>query len=436
MFGRECARILRARSCSTRLVFPSDQNCWVLGGIRAASPSYNENFISASRAIHNFGLAVKSQILPELKVPLNPFSLVADEYAILADSLQKMIVTELPKLASHADLFFNMLMMTERRFQPSVLLLMEKAMIVPTSTQASERCLDSSPLVFSFGHQSIHAIAEMSNVRHTHLVTLIQPSTIGFQIYYHVRHNMLDDGDTRYRPSSLKFVLDIKLSVLLGDFMLSKIFVILASTKNSEVQSILSRVIEHLVLGQAMEMASSSHQLCSIANYLEMVYNKKASLLANSCKAIAILSGKDEEVTTMAFDYGKYLVYAYQLMDDIADIAGRSATSGNLSSNFASGMLGAPMLYAIEEFPQLRTFVDRGFKNPSELDLAVEYLKKSRGMQRTRELATKYAGLALEAIESLPRSNNKDTEVWRRALVDLAQNIIRSSQVSKDICWV
>uniref|UniRef100_A0A166D3B5 Uncharacterized protein n=1 Tax=Daucus carota subsp. sativus TaxID=79200 RepID=A0A166D3B5_DAUCS len=282
MFGRECARILRARSCSTRLVFPSNQYCWVLGDIRAA-------------------------------VPLNPFSLVADEYAILADSLQKMIVTE-------------------------VLLLMEKAMNVPTSTQDSEQCLDSSPLVFSFGHQSIHAIAEMSNV--------------------------------------------------------------------------------------------------SIANYLEMVYNKKASLLANSCKAIAILSGKDEEVTTMAFDYGKYLVYAYQLMDDIADITGRSATSGNLSSNFSRGMLGSPMLYAIEEFPQLRTFVDRGFKNPSELDLALEYLKKSRGMQRTRELATKYAGLALEAIESLPRSNNKDTEVWRRALVDLAQNIIRSSQVSKDICWV
>nr|XP_017232945.1 PREDICTED: solanesyl-diphosphate synthase 1, mitochondrial-like isoform X2 [Daucus carota subsp. sativus] len=390
MFGRECARILRARSCSTRLVFPSNQYCWVLGDIRAASPIYNENSISASRAIHNVGLAVKSQILPEL---------------------------ELPKLASDADLFFNM-MMTERRFQPSVLLLMEKAMNVPTSTQDSEQCLDSSPLVFSFGHQSIHAIAEMSN------------------IYYHVRHNMLDDGDTRYHPSSLKFVLDIKLSVLLGDFMLSKIFVILASTENSEVQSILSRVIEHLVLGQAMEMTSSSQQLCSIANYLEMVYNKKASLLANSCKAIAILSGKDEEVTTMAFDYGKYLVYAYQLMDDIADITGRSATSGNLSSNFSRGMLGSPMLYAIEEFPQLRTFVDRGFKNPSELDLALEYLKKSRGMQRTRELATKYAGLALEAIESLPRSNNKDTEVWRRALVDLAQNIIRSSQVSKDICWV
>ncbi|KAK1356284.1 hypothetical protein POM88_049540 [Heracleum sosnowskyi] len=155
---------------------------------------------------------------------------------------------------------------------------------------------------------------------------------------------------------------------------------------STAVQSILSKVVEHLAIGEAMEMTSSSEQLCSIANYLKMVYYKKASLLANSCKAIAILAGKDEEVTIMAFNYGRYL-----LMDDILDMAGISATSGNLSSDIAS---------------------------------ALEYLKKSGGMQRTREVATKYAGLALEAIEAFPRTNNKDAELSRRVLGELAQKII------------
>ncbi|KAL8099286.1 hypothetical protein AgCh_031815 [Apium graveolens] len=373
MFGRHCARILKARYCSTP--WSSSGHCWVPRDISAA-------------------------------VPLDPLLLVADEYAVLADRLQRTIVAELPKLAPNAELFFKMLV-KERRFQPSVLLLMEKAMDVPTPTQASRHYADVSPIRIFSGQQCIPEIAEMSN------------------IYNFVRHNMLDDADTRYQASFLNLFLGTKLSVLVGDFLLSKILVILASTKNSEVQSILSKVVEHLIMGEAMEITSSSEQLCSIAHYLEMVYYKKASLLANSCKAIAILAGKDEEITIMAFNYGRYLGYAYHLMDDILDIADISATSGNLSSDIASRMLGAPMLFAIEEFPELRRVVDCRFKNPSELEFGLECLRKSGGMQRTRKLATKYAGLALEAIETFPRTNNnKDAEVSRQVLVELARKII------------
>lgn len=55
---------------------------------------------------------------------------------------------------------------------------------------------------------------------------------------------------------------------------------------------------------------------------------------------------------------------------------------------------------------------------------AMEYLGKSRGIQRARELAAKHANLAAEAIDSLPESDDEDVRKSRRALVDLTQRVI------------
>jgi geranyl diphosphate synthase len=47
---------------------------------------------------------------------------------------------------------------------------------------------------------------------------------------------------------------------------------------------------------------------CSMEYYIEKTYYKTASLISNSCKAIAILAGHTTEVAMMAYDYGKNLV--------------------------------------------------------------------------------------------------------------------------------
>ncbi|KAE9452408.1 hypothetical protein C3L33_15691, partial [Rhododendron williamsianum] len=88
------------------------------------------------------------------------------------------------------------------------------------------------------------------------------------------------------------------------------------------------------------------------------------------------------------------------------------------------GIITAPILYAMEEFPQLRAVVDQGFDNPADVDLALDYLGKSQGIQRTRELAAKHATLASAAIGSLPESDDEDVRRSRRALVDLTHRVI------------
>ena len=67
--------------------------------------------------------------------------------------------------------------------------------------------------------------------------------------------------------------------------------------------------------------------------------------------------------------------------------------------------------------------------NPSPLKLqALDYLWRSRGIQRTRELAEDHANRAVEAINSLPECDEEDVLVSRRALVDLTQCVMKGTK--------
>ncbi|KAE8722941.1 Solanesyl-diphosphate synthase 1 [Hibiscus syriacus] len=221
---------------------------------------------------------------------------------------------------------------------------------------------------------------------------------------------------------SLNAVMGNKLAVLSGDFLLSQACVALAALKDTEVVSLIATVVENLVMGETMQMNTSSEQRCSMEYYMQKTYYKTASLISNGYKAIALLAVQTAEVVMLAFEYGKNPGLAFQLIDDVLDFTGTSASLGKGSlTDIRHGIVTAPILYAMEEFPQLHTVVYQGFDNPENIHIALEYLGKSHGIHRTRELAMKHANLAVVAINSLPESNDDHVMKSRRALVELKE---------------
>ncbi|XP_011039904.1 PREDICTED: solanesyl diphosphate synthase 3, chloroplastic/mitochondrial-like isoform X2 [Populus euphratica] len=317
-----------------------------------------------------------------------------------------MVIAEVPKLASAAEYLFKM-GVQGKRFRPTVLLLMATALNVRILETETGSVGDALTTELRKRQQSIAEITEM-----IHVASLLHD-------------DVLDDADTRRGIGSLNLVMGNKVAVLAGDFLLSRACVALASLKNTEVVSLLATVVEHLVTGETMQMTSTSEQLCSMEYYMQKTYYKTASLISNSCKAIALLAGQTTEVAMLAFEYGKNLGLAYQLIDDVLDFTGTSASLGKGSlSDIRHGIVTAPILFAMEEFPQLHSVIDQGFDKPENIDAALDYLWKSRGIQRTRELAAKHANLAAAAIDSLPETDDEEVRKTRRALVDLTQRVI------------
>ncbi|XP_022715485.1 solanesyl diphosphate synthase 3, chloroplastic/mitochondrial isoform X2 [Durio zibethinus] len=369
----------------------------VCGGRKAFSWSL-PSLLGIGRQIHHSSSVIEEQF--------DPFSLVAEELSLVANRLRAMVVAEVPKLASAAEYFFKV-GVEGKRFRPTVLLLMATALNVHLPEPAAASVGDTLTTDLRTRLQSIAEITEM-----IHVASLLHD-------------DVLDDADKRRGIGSLNAVMGNKLAVLAGDFLLSRACVSLAALKNTEVVSLLATVVEHLVTGETMQMTTSSEQRCSMEYYMQKTYYKTASLISNSCKAIALLAGQTAEVAMLAFEYGKNLGLAFQLIDDVLDFTGTSASLGKGSlSDIRHGIVTAPILFAMEEFPQLHSVVYQGFDNPENIDIVLEYLGKSHGIQMTRELAMKHANLAAAAIDSLPESNDENVIKSRRALVDLTQRVI------------
>ncbi|XP_060212525.1 solanesyl-diphosphate synthase 1, mitochondrial-like [Lycium barbarum] len=310
-----------------------------------------------------------------------------------------MVVAEVPKLASTTEYFFKM-GVEGKRFRPTILLLMATALNVPMDVDSLSRDLRTR-------QQCIAEITEMY-----HVASLLHD-------------DVLDDADTRRAIGSLNFVMGNKQAVLAGDFLLSRACVALASLNNTEVVSLMATTLEQLVTGETMQITTSSDECCRMEYYMQKTYYKTGSLISNSCQSTALLAGHTAQVSMLAFDYGKNLGLAFQLIDDVLDFTGTSATLGKGSlSDIPHGIITAPILHAMEEFPQLHTLVDRGFDDPVNVEIALDYLGKSRGIQRTRELARKHASLASVAIDFLPESDDEKVQRSRRALVELTHRVI------------
>jgi geranyl diphosphate synthase len=282
---------------------------------------------------------------------LDPFSLVADELSLLSNKLREMVLAEVPKLASAAEYFFKR-GVQGKQFRSTILLLMATALNV----RVPEALIgESTDIVTSELRVRQRGIAEITEM--IHVASLLHD-------------DVLDDADTRRGVGSLNVVMGNKMSVLAGDFLLSRACGALAALKNTEVVALLATAVEHLVTGETMEITSSTEQRYSMDYYMQKTYYKTASLISNSCKAVAVLTGQTAEVAVLAFEYGRNLGLAFQLIDDILDFTGTSASLGKGSlSDIRHGVITAPILFAMEEFPQLREVVDQVEKDPRNVDI-------------------------------------------------------------------
>ncbi|KAI3905031.1 hypothetical protein MKW92_029740 [Papaver armeniacum] len=338
---------------------------------------------------------------------VDPFSLVADEVSLIGDRLRDMAaIDEVPKLSLAAEYFFE-LGVEGKRFRSTVLLLMASALngSLPWSVPDVVTNISND---LRRRQQRMAEITEM-----IHVASLLHD-------------DVLDDADTRRGVASVNYCMGNKLSVLAGDFLLSRAScVALASLNNTEVVTLTATIVEHLVTGEIMQSASTPEQRCSMDQYMKKTFYKTASLIANSCKAIALLADQSNEVVMLAYNYGRNLGLAFQLIDDILDFTGTSASLGKRSlSDIRHGIITAPILFAIEEFPQLREIIYTSFEDPADIQLVLDYLGKSCGIQRATDLAVEHANLAASAIDYLPQSDDANVVKSRRALVDLTHIVI------------
>ena len=157
--------------------------------------------------------------------------------------------------------------------------------------------------------------------------------------------DVIDDADTRRNKPSLNALYGNKTAIMLGDILYSKGFLELNNI-SPEVAKIISNAVVQLSLGELKDVSLSKAFNLDKEIYLEMIYQKTASLMEAASGAAAVLAGKDK-VAYMT--YGRNLGIAFQMIDDILDITMDSETLGKPAlHDFEEGKTTLPYIYLYE----------------------------------------------------------------------------------------
>ena len=322
------------------------------------------------------------------------FDLVQADLSNLHKDIRKLFTTDKPELKSICDYYFDG---TGKSIRPLIICALSRAINKHFSVKIENKTEQDSTYLLSTQRQ-IALIAEM-----IHVSSLIHD-------------DIIDNSDLRRGKVSVNAQWGCHKAVLAGDYVLAVASKASAQLGNNKVVECLSKILEDLVQGELMQFGSKEAENERFEHYTMKTYRKTASLIANSCKASAVLllenkqNFENEELIEMCFEFGKNVGIAFQLIDDVLDFTAHSDKLGKpgFGADLRLGLATAPVLFAAAAFPQLNPMIMRRFSKEGDVLKALEIVMKSDGIKETRYLAAKYCENAENILAKFHSSQEID----------------------------
>ena len=227
----------------------------------------------------------------------------------------------------------------------------------------------------------------------THLATL-----------YH--DDVMDEAPLRRGVESANIRWGNTIAILTGDFLFAKSSDLLADLGPAAVR-LQARTFERLVIGQIMETQGPNPGQDPLEHYLKVVADKTGSLISASARYGGMVSGASADITDTVTVFGEKIGVAFQLADDIIDIASESNQSGKTpGTDLREGVPTLVTLNVMKSSDPADSDLKRLVAAPIEDEPTVQQvlvaLRTHKALDESREQLNQIAKQARGALGPLP----------------------------------
>ena len=174
------------------------------------------------------------------------------------------------------------------------------------------------------------------------IVELIHAATL-------VHDDILDGADKRRGQPTVNAKWGNAISVLLGDCLFAHALKLSASFPNGEVSRRIAHAASDVCSGEIIQTQRRFDLKLSVPDYYKIIEMKTAALFAAACELGAFVNEASPEVISALRTFGLRLGTAYQIYDDVLDLAGDEAKAGKtLGSDLRKGKLTLPILHLLQ----------------------------------------------------------------------------------------
>ncbi|HYF97943.1 MAG TPA: polyprenyl synthetase family protein [Coxiellaceae bacterium] len=220
--------------------------------------------------------------------------------------------------------------------------------------------------------------------------------------------DVVDESLLRRGRQTANAIWDNKASVLAGDFLYSRAFQLLAKRSNVPVTKLLAETTNAIAEGELWQLMNRDDANLTEEHYFKVIHYKTAKLFAAAAAIGAMIASDNTAIRQAAYNYGKHLGIAFQLIDDLLDYTSDAETLGkNIGDDLADGKMTLPLIYALQQSDTNTTErIKSAFKNHNlqELELIKTVIANTNAIHYTQQKAWEHIQMANVSLQALPSS--------------------------------
>lgn len=225
------------------------------------------------------------------------------------------------------------------------------------------------------------------------IVELIHTATL-------VHDDSIDRSYLRRGLPTVNSIWNDQTAVIMGDYLYSKGFHLLVENNLWDVMGILAGTTYRMSIGEMLELEKKRDPSTTEADYLKMIEEKTATLIAAASEIGALLSFGDGPERQHFKQFGLDLGMAFQITDDLLDYEGETLVVGKTTgADIKDGKITLPLIHALRMAPPERAARIREIAAAPEISDAQwtqvqAFAAEFGGLDYCRDLCRHYADAA------------------------------------------
>lgn len=225
-----------------------------------------------------------------------------------------------------------------------------------------------------------------------------------------IHDDVIDEADRRRGQVTPNARWGNHVAVLLGDYLFSKAFHMLARIGRDDVASRVAFATVRMSQAELLQIKYGNAPHTDETVYFAIVEGKTAQLVASACAGGALVGGGHGDLAERLGEFGLHWGVAFQITDDTLDLTSDPEVLGKpIGSDVRGGKVTLPLIHALRQADEEGRRKLEGWIRTGQLEPLREALEASGSLQYALEVARQHAQRALQILEGLPPGPERDS---------------------------
>ena len=249
------------------------------------------------------------------------------------------------------------------------------------------------------------------------LIELLHTATL-------VHDDVIDESNFRRGFFSINALWKNKISVLVGDFLLSRGLLLAVEKNEFSLLKIMSKAVKDMSEGELMQIEKTRKLNITEDEYFEIIKKKTAALISACCESGASSSKTSSENIQTMRDFGEKVGVAFQIKDDLFDYTQSPFIGKPTGLDIREEKMTLPLIYTLNKVSKTdKRFIINTIKNDSKNSKKVEKIimlvKKNKGLEFAESKMNHYFNESIKLLENFENNEAK------KSLTQLVEYVVK-----------